>query len=274
MRGFSAPPEGIGGRAVGVAASQEVPTGRGCVSALAGALRGWYAFLLAAFEGQGRGGLLNNRRWGCLPREWNFPMPRIGRDHKPGSPGRHWLLRVIVLGTVVLLLQGCSLFGFFGEEEAAEAEEPKDPFAEGMLRAIAHLAPPNSTPQFLSEIAEQLGWEEDVARNKLLRFAALSEQFDEKVTPFLLGLFFKKGFSVLPTVGEGHQFSRDSVVRGAVEGGRFLVTTRGPVRIIFLQPIDNVQIIYPKDGTQPQIFSINAEGVVALRRSRLEQYLR
>ena len=201
-------------------------------------------------------------------------MPRMRRDREPGASGRHWLPRVFVLGTVVLLLHGCSLFGPSEEEAAAAAEEPKDPFAEGMLRAIAHLAPPNSTPQFLAEIAEQLGWEEEVARNKLLRFAALSEQFDERVTPFLLGLFFKKGFSILPTAGEGHQFSRDSVVRGAVGGSRFLVTTRGPVRIIFLQPIDNVQIIYPKDGTQPQIFSINAEGVVAVRRSRLDQYLR
>ncbi len=170
---------------------------------------------------------------------------------------------------LVILLAACSWLGLGGG-----VEEPDDPFKEGVLKAVAHLAPPNSTSQFLSRIAEQLGWEQEVTQNTLLRVAVQEEEFDEKVEPYLLSVFFAKGFSVLPSVGEGHQFSRDSIVRGSVADNKFLVTTRELVRIIFLQPMENVQIIYPQDGTQPQIFSPDPEGILAVRKSLSEQYLR
>lgn len=186
----------------------------------------------------------------------------------------------------LLLLGGCSyVSSFFGSEADAKAkganevkeakvEEPKDPFEEGVLKAVAHFAPSGSTTQYLARIAEQYGWEKAVARNTLLRNAVVEKKFDEKVEPYLLSLFFSKGFSVLPTVGEGHQFARDTIVRGGVADSRFLVTTRERVRIIFLTPLRNVLIIFPQDGTQPQLFTPKNGGVVAVRRSLLKQYLR
>jgi hypothetical protein len=179
-----------------------------------------------------------------------------------------WML---MLG-LTLMLAGCSLFS--GDDVLSETEEPPDPFAEGMLNAIGHMAPGNTPTQFLARIAQQLGWEGGLAGNTLLRIAVEEEEFAAKVEPFLYALFYKNGFSVLPQVGEGHQFSRDSLVRGPVGAGTFLVTTRQPVRIIFVKAASNVQIVYPQDGVQPQIFALDEQGVVAVRRSLLEHYLR
>jgi len=168
-----------------------------------------------------------------------------------------------------LLLSGCSWFS-----SAEEPEVVKDPFAEGILKAIGHLAPPESTTQFLANIADTLGWENEVSKRSLLKIAVTEEEFSEKVEPFLLSLFYAKGFSVLPQIGEGHQFSRDTVVRGGLQDSKFLVTTREKVRIVFLTPVQNVQIIYPKDGTQPQVFAPNPKAVLTIRRSMLDQYIR
>ena len=108
----------------------------------------------------------------------------------------------------------------------------------------------------------------------VLLAAVVDEDFAQKVEPHLLGLYYRNGFSVLPVVGEGHQFARDSLVRGAVASSRLLVTTREPIRIIFLDGADNVQIVYPQDGTEPRVFAIDENAVVAVRQSLLEQYLR
>ena len=152
--------------------------------------------------------------------------------------------------------------------------EPVAPTIHGQLVTIGLTAPGGSAVQFLGNLADSFGWEGQVAQNSLLRQAVEEGAFEDKVEPFLLSLFFKNGFSVLPLVGDGHQFTRDTVVQGLVQGGRFLVPTRNSIKIIFLQPVINAQIVYPQDGEQPQIFTLDKTGVVAVRRSQLEQYLR
>jgi len=190
-------------------------------------------------------------------------------------PRRRWLVLALAAG---LLLGGCSWFG--GDEEAASEktgeEGPKEErlVGEGMLDTIFAKAPPGSTTKFLAQVAAQLGWEEQVAQHTLFKKAVDSEDWEEQVEPFLLGLFFQNGFSVLPTVGENHQFARDSVVRGAVQASRLLVTNRESVRIIFLKPVQNLELVYYQDGQQPQIFTVDENAVISVRRSMLQQYLR
>lgn len=226
-----------------------------------------------------------------------------GTAHTPAvSPSLPVLPALLLL---LLLTAGCLLLGsgtswaqegdeaggsgekvsVLGEELEVEVEAPeepdspgvltvKDPKSPGVLNNIAHVAPPGTATQSLANIAQHFGWEEDVARNTLLLLAVEEEQFDTRVEPFLISLFFKKGFSILPSVGEGHQFSRDSIVRGKVANAKLFVTTRELVRIIFLSPMRNIQIIYPQDGTQPQIFAPDPAGQIAVRQSLLKQYLR
>ena len=91
--------------------------------------------------------------------------------------------------------------------------------------------------------------------------------------PFLLSLYYKHGYSILPRVGEGHQFGRDSIVRGVSGTSRLLVTSKEPLKLIFLGAVENVQIIYPQDGQPPQIFAVSSAGTIAVRKSQLEQYL-
>lgn len=161
-----------------------------------------------------------------------------------------------------------------GGETERVAEENGDPFASGVLNVIADSAPAGSVSLFLARLAAGFGWEDQVAQNALLHKAVLEEQFEQRVEPFLLTLYYQNGFSVLPVVGEGHQFNRDTVVRGAVGSSRLLVTNRNPIRIIFLQPVENVQIVYHQDGEQPQVFSVDEQAVVAVRQSLLKYYLR
>lgn len=170
-----------------------------------------------------------------------------------------------------LLLGSCGWFG--GKAAAPDAPAPEDPFAEGMLRVIMAKAPPGSVSQALAAIAEQLGWESQLQQNTLLKQAILSGQFDQRVQPFLLSLFFRNGYSVLPTVGEGHQVNRDTIIRGVGGDNRILVSTRDPVRIIFLTPVKNVQVVYPQDGAEPQVFTMDG-GVVAVRKSYSDLFLR
>jgi hypothetical protein len=188
--------------------------------------------------------------------------------------GLHALLLCALIFAVMLNMGGCSIYDYVFGDDAEQTEEPSDPFAEGMLKAIGATAPGSSSSQLLARIADQFGWEQKVSRNTLLRIAVEEEQFNEKVEPYLLALFYRNGFSVLPQVGQGHQFARDTLVRSAVPAGRFLVTTRELVRIIFLRPVDNVQVVYPRDGTQPLIFTLNEKGVIAVRESLLKEYLR
>ncbi len=173
-------------------------------------------------------------------------------------------------------LSGCSWFGSDTPEEVvpptvAEEAQTETP---GLLRSIAELAPAGSTAQYLGQIADDLGWEVQVAQNTQLRAAVADEAFDERVEPALLSLYFRNGFSILPIVGNGHQFGRDTVVRGVIGSARLLVTTREPLRIIFLQPVQDVLVIYPIDGEQPQVFSLDSSAVINVRRSLLEHYLR
>ena len=51
------------------------------------------------------------------------------------------------------------------------------------------------------------------------------------------------------------------------------MTSREPLKLIFLGEVDNIQIVYPQDGQPPQIFTVSGTGIVAVRRSELEQYL-
>ncbi|HEX9843033.1 MAG TPA: hypothetical protein VGC20_09800, partial [bacterium] len=143
-----------------------------------------------------------------------------------------------------------------------------------VLNVIAQQAPPGSATQLLARLAAEFGWEAQVAQNPLLKQAVQDEQFEERVEPVLLGLYYRNGFSVLPVVGEGHQFNRDTVVKGAIGSSRLLVTTRKPVRIIFLRPVQNVEIVYYQDGEEPQIFSVSDQAVVAVRQSLAKYYLR
>jgi len=199
----------------------------------------------------------------------------------------HGLLAVLLVVSL-LAMPGCGffsgLFGGDGEDAAAdqkqgegaqeESGDPNGPNAEGVLNRITELAEPGSVSQFLARLSAQFGWEDQVAQNPGLRKAVEEGQFEERVEPFLLGLFYKNGFSVLPMVGEGHQVNRDTVVRGAVGATRLLVTNREEVRIIFLSPVQGVQIVYHQDGKPPQVFAVNDQATVAVRQSLLKWYLR
>ena len=200
-------------------------------------------------------------------------MAQTNSQIRPKTTGPLWVwlvLAALVTGGV----GGCSWLGF-GEEELPPGEEaiPDDPFKAGMLKAVGHLAPAGSVTQYLATLADSMGWENEVKEDFLLRMAADEGTFNEKVEPMLLGLFFKHGFSILPTTGEAHEFSRDTIVRQAVSDTRFLVRNRETFRLIFLGPVNNVTIIYPKDGREPQVFTLDPNGKVALRQSLLDQYL-
>jgi hypothetical protein len=193
---------------------------------------------------------------------------------------------------LVMGLAGCGLFGGgepdapapisqTGAEGAAGAGadavpqpgQPAGPFAQGVLKTAANRAPAGSAAQLLATLADDMGWENEVNQDLVLREAIGEGAFEDRVEPRLLGLYFRKGFSVLPSVGEGHEFTRDSVVRGPVANRRFFSRSREPVRIIFLDQADNIVIIYPKNAGQPQVFNRITTSTVALRESRLEQYL-
>jgi len=121
---------------------------------------------------------------------------------------KFWMVLVFFL---FIGIQGCSLFSGGGTTSSTEGDgqgEPQGPFSKGILQGVAHIAPVNTKAAVLAGIASQLGWENDVTQNTLLRDAAENGDFEEKVEPYLLTLFYKKGFSVLPSVGEGHEFSR------------------------------------------------------------------
>lgn len=204
--------------------------------------------------------------------------------------GNRWLALGV---SALVLLGGCGFLGFGDPDDeparpaAGEAAggEPLEgeagdggvagamPSEPGMLQMVALGAPPGSISQYLAELADELGWEADVRADPFLREAVDAGAYDERVEPRLLGLFFRKGFSVLPVVGEGHEFTRDTVIRGAVSNSRFLVKAAEPIRIIFLDRVDNIVIIYRKNGRQPQVFNRIAQGSVALRESRLDYYL-
>lgn len=216
---------------------------------------------------------------------------------RPGYRPRSVLRLLLLCTALVVLFGGCSMLNWFsgdGKKAAQEAETAEQGAAEltaeekalqeeekaqsliklGILETAFQKAPPGSTSQYLARLADEFGWEEQVGQNPLLKEAIESGAFDERVEPFLLGLFYHNGFSVLSHVGESHQFARDTVVRGAVDTSRLLVTTRKPIRIIFLKPVQNVQIVYYQDGEEPQVFTLNEAAVVSVRRSLLEQYLR
>jgi hypothetical protein len=189
----------------------------------------------------------------------------------------------LMAGLALWVAAGC---GLFGEAQAppatpgaaqadapGEAEAPAAPFDQGVLKEAANRAPAGSVAQYLATLADELGWEAEVNQDLLLRQSIEAGDFEQRVEPRLLGLFFKMGFSILPSVGEGHEFTRDSVVRGNAANSRFFVRARQPVRIIFLDQVDNIVIIYPKNGQQPQLFNRIGRSTVALRESRLEQYL-
>jgi hypothetical protein len=196
------------------------------------------------------------RAGGCA--DWTVPS---------AGPGRRWAAACIL---ATLLLAGC---GWFSKSTAPDLPAGQDPFAEGVLRVISARAPPGSVSQYLAGIADQLGWESQLTQNTLLRQAIVAGQFEQRVQPFLLSLFFRNGYTVLPSVGDGHQINRDTIIRGVAGVGRLLVGTRDAVHIIFLGPVQNVQVVYPQDGKEPQVFTIDG-GVVAVRPSLSESFLR
>ncbi|MDH5753447.1 MAG: hypothetical protein OEZ59_13635 [Deltaproteobacteria bacterium] len=193
--------------------------------------------------------------------------------------------RITVFGLALLLLlaalSGCGGKSATPPEETTGAQgekkkvfDPNNPFAAGVLNAIAEIAPEKSPSRLLGRIAAELGWEEQVAENVRLRKAVEDEKFEENVQSYLLGLYYNNGFTVLPVVGEGHQFARNSIVRGAVANTRLLVTNREKLYLLFLGKVENIQIVYHKDGVQPQVFTLDPNAVIALRQSHLEHYLR
>jgi hypothetical protein len=212
-----------------------------------------------------------------LTRPLSTDVPRAANFGRFAA-GWRWLAYArpgLLLATVLLslALAGCGWFGKSTSAPAEAAADGEDPFAAGVLKVIVARAPPASPSQSLASIADQLGWENQLQQNGLLRQAILSGQFEQRVQPFLLSLFFRNGYTVLPMVGDGHQVNRDSIIRGVAGDNRILVSTRDAVRIIFLGPVRNVQVIYPQDGTEPQVFTIEG-GVVAVRKSYSDQFLR
>lgn len=199
-----------------------------------------------------------------------------GRGRAAGVAGTGALLIA-----TVLMLSACGWFGADAPAPAAAAAqqegdggEPPSVLPGGVLRNIATSAPPQTPAQYLALLADQFGWEPAVAQNEILAKAVEGGDMEGQVEPFLLGLFYRNGFAVLPQVGEGHEFSRDSVVRGPLGSARYLVTTRNPVRIILLAPTQNAEIVYPQDGEQPQVFSLDKASSVTVRTSRTAHYLR
>lgn len=197
------------------------------------------------------------------------------------------LLPLLLLTALALSPGGCSWFGGGSEPPAAEAGPPapgteaagataaeQGPFAGGVLNSIAEQAPPGSATQLLARLAAEYGWEDQVAQNPQLKQAIADGDFADRVEPLLLGLYYRNGWSVLPVVGAGHEFNRDTIVRGAVGSSRLYVATRKKVRIIFLRPVQNVQIVYHQDGEEPQVFAVSDQAVVAVRQSLLKYYLR
>jgi len=200
--------------------------------------------------------------------------------HRAGAAAR--------TGAVLLVLSlaaGCSLFGSNtspalgpdgevlepGTEPVAGAAP--DPFEPGVLKTVVSAAPAGSNSQYLAVLADEFGWEAEVNQDLILRRAVAAGAFPDRVEPRLLGLFFRQGFSVLPSVGEGHEFSRDTVVRGHVANRHFLVRAKRPVRIVFLEQADNIVIIYPKDSEQPLVFNRVESSSIAVRESRSNLYL-
>ena len=184
------------------------------------------------------------------------------------------LLLIVLFGAV---LSGCGWFSSSkpeGEEAQKAEEKAKDPFAAGLLNAIAEIAPESSASRLLARIAAEAGWETQVAENVRLKKSIEDEQFEEQIQSYLLGLFYNNGYSVLPVVGEGHQFSRNTIVRGAVSKTRLLVTNRKLVNIIFLGPVQDIQVVYHQDGEQPKVFTLDKKAVITIRQSLLEYYLR
>jgi hypothetical protein len=197
---------------------------------------------------------------------------------------RTMALALLLAGLLAGSLGGCGWFGGGSTSSAeaptgpqgpgAQARQEQGPFAPGVLNVIAQKAPPGSATQLLARLAAEFGWEPQVAQDPLLKQAVLGGDFEERVEPHLLGLYYKNGWSVLPVVGEGHMFNRDSVVQGAIGSTRLLVTNRKTVRIIFLRPVQNVEIVYYQDGEEPQVFSVSDQSVVAVRQSLAKYYLR
>lgn len=183
-----------------------------------------------------------------------------------GRRGGHGLATLLALAGLVPALAACGLF--------AKAPPAPDPFAEGVLNAAAQRAPAASASQSLALLAREMGWEQEVSENGMLRKAIAGNAFQAQVEPFLMALFYKHGYSILSQAGEGHEFSRDTVLRGPASNVRFLVTTRRSIHVIFLGPTDNVQLIYPQDGEPPQVYALRPDGALAVRQSRLETYLR
>jgi len=203
----------------------------------------------------------------------------------------HWMIRhhfprivtPLILTWLVTGIAGCSWLstpkpaapeGSNAATEATAEEKAKDPFSAGLLGAIAETAPEGSPSRLLARIAAEKGWESQVAQNVRLKKAIEDEAFEEQIESYLLGLYYNNGFSVLPVVGEGHQFSRDTLVRGAVSNTRLLVTNRKLVNILFLGPVQNVQLVYHQDGEQPKVITLDPKAIITIRQSLLEQYLR
>lgn len=182
----------------------------------------------------------------------------------------------------VAALAGCGMFGgpdepaAGGEAGATTAANGGVPGAggSGLLNTIGTEAPKKSPSRLLGRLASDFGWEDQVAQNVLLKKAVADEDFDERVEPYLFSLFFNNGFSVLPVVGEGHQFTRDSLVRGALANTRVLVATRNKIRIIFVNDVEDVTLVYPRDGEPPQVFTLDEEARITIRKSLLDQYIR
>jgi len=213
-------------------------------------------------------------------RPWRRPF-RPRASHASGMFMAH--IRTFTQVGLLVLILGVGACSWFGSKPAPPVDaagqdkgQPKEegPLAAGVLNVLAQKAPPGGSVQLLARLAEEFGWEQQVAQNPLLREKVLAGRIDQQVEPMLLGLYYKNGFTVLPVVGEGHEIARDTIVRGAVGSSRLLVTSRKTVRIIFLKPVQNVQLVYYQDGTEPQVFSVSDQAVVAVRQSLFKHYLR
>src|SRR5579863_9680709 len=98
-----------------------------------------------------------------------------------------------------MVMGACSFSG--KSVTQAPLQAPKDTFPDGLLKTIGAQAPPNSPAQFLAHIADDLGWESQVSQNAPLGRAVERKEFEQVVLPYLLSLYYKNGFSVLPRVG-------------------------------------------------------------------------
>lgn len=148
-----------------------------------------------------------------------------------------------------LLLSGvCSL-----RRRSGTPDQTKDSIADGHLEAHGPRPPANGPTPFVARMADDPGRESRIVEHVPVRQAVESREFDQVVQPLPQACCDRNSFSVLPHVGAGHAFGRDSIVRGMIGIRHPPATSHEQVMPSFLGPIEVVQIITRHDGSRSRV---------------------